>query len=220
MEKVENQKVRMAVLIGGGSKLYPIYDYAKHPAAKAEIVLVTSFKRNSSGLAWAQEKGLPTVPHFWLDWKKKGYSREQFDEALSQMLADYKAEIVVLAGWGLILTAPFLNRWADVTINLHPALLTDTLQDYVNLEDGRAIPVFRGNHAIELAWQAKVDTTGCTIHYVTPAMDVGPVILKKEVPVLPEDTLETLADRVHAAEDEILPRGIELAAQDILTRKK
>lgn len=212
-------KIRMAVLIGGGSKLRPIYEYAQQAEAKAEIVVVASFKKASSGLAWAAEQGLATETRYWLGWRKRGKTREEFDAAITQLLEEYRVELVVLAGWGLILTEPFLKRWAAVTLNIHPALLTDTLAENVILANGQQIPVFRGNHAIELAWQANVAITGCSVHYVTPEMDVGPVILKKEVPRLAGDTLETLAARVHAAEDEILPLAIDLAAERLLANR-
>jgi formyltetrahydrofolate-dependent phosphoribosylglycinamide formyltransferase len=210
------RKIRMAVLIGGGSRLPAIYEYTQRPDARAEIVLVTSHKKQSAGLQFATERGLNAVPHRWAEWKAAGKSRQEFDAAVGELLERNKVELVVLAGWGLLLTDPFLARWGSVTLNVHPALITDTLQSHTRTLSGGQIPVFRGNNAIEDAWNAEVSVTGCSVHYVTAEMDVGPVILRREVPVAPSDTLETLSARVHAAEDSILPIGIDRTCRTIL----
>jgi formyltetrahydrofolate-dependent phosphoribosylglycinamide formyltransferase len=213
------RKIRMAVLIGGGSRLPAIYEYTQRPDALAEIVLVTSHKKQSPGLQFAVERGLNAVPHRWADWKAVGKTRQEFDAAVGELLEQNGVELVVLAGWGLLLTDPFLARWSSVTLNIHPALITDTLQSQTRTLSRGQIPVFRGNNAIEDAWNAHVPVTGCSVHYVTAEMDVGPVILRREVPVVPGDTLETLAARVHAAEDAILPIGIARACRRVYAFK-
>jgi formyltetrahydrofolate-dependent phosphoribosylglycinamide formyltransferase len=146
-----------------------------------------------------------------------GRSREEYDQALAELLDENGIELIVLAGWGLLLSPAFIERFKGRIINVHPALLTETFEKYVTLSDGRSIEVFRGNNAIELALAAGVDTTGCTVHYVTEQMDAGPVLLKQEVPILPNDNFDSLAERIHAMEDRLLPEGIELACQRILT---
>ncbi|PIZ00243.1 hypothetical protein COY62_03730 [bacterium (Candidatus Howlettbacteria) CG_4_10_14_0_8_um_filter_40_9] len=103
-------------------------------------------------------------------------------------------------------------------INLHPALLTDTKEDTVSTKDGQTIPVFRGVDGIGDAFRAKVAVSGCTVHFVTLDMNAGPVILKKEVRRTPEDTLETFGKKIHDAEDEILPKAIELFCKDNVKR--
>lgn len=210
MSSEKEKMIKIAVLIGGGGRLKAIVDGTRQPEARAEVALVVSFKRHSAGLEWAREQEIAAEYLRWVDWKAQGKSREEFDLALAELLQQHGVELVVLAGWGLMLSTTFLSRFPDRIINVHPALITDTLADEIALEDGRYIPVFRGNHAIEDAWEAGVPVTGCTVHYVTPEMDVGPVILKREVPRQPDDTLATLAHRVHAAEDELLPQAIEI----------
>ncbi len=207
--------IKIAALIGGGGRLKVIEAGTRVPDAGVELALVVSFKRHSAGLEWAREQGIPTEYLRWSEWKARGHSRLEFDAALAELLHAHAIELVVLAGWGLLLSPRFLTQFPNRIINVHPALLTDQIADEVALEDGRHIPVFRGNHALEEAWEADVLVTGCTVHYVTTEMDVGPIILKREVPRLPDDTLEMLTNRVHAAEDEILPQAIEIVRKQL-----
>ncbi|HEX2912381.1 MAG TPA: phosphoribosylglycinamide formyltransferase [Chloroflexia bacterium] len=217
MSQTENKpKVKIAVLIGGGSRLPAIYSSLQKPASSAELVLVLSYKKQSTGLEWAIEQGLNARYWRWSEWRAAGHSRSEYDAALAELLLAQGVELVVLAGWGLLLTHAFLDRFPNRIINVHPALLSETFESYVKLEDGSQIEVFRGNNAIELALQAGVSVTGCTVHYVTEEMDAGPILLRQEVPVLPGDTVESLGERIHAAEDQLLPQGIELAAQRLL----
>lgn len=211
-----SRKVKIAVLIGGGGRLPAIYRGTQAADSSAELALVVSFKRASTGLEWAKEQNLAATYLRWVDFKKKGHTRQEFDAALSQLLREYQIELIVLAGWGLLLTAEFFKDWQNRIINIHPALLTPTFEKKVRLENGHFIPVFRGNDAIELALAAGVNCTGCTVHYVTTVMDTGPIIIKKEVPIYHNDSLENLTNRIHKAEDEILPIAIEKISRTIL----
>jgi phosphoribosylglycinamide formyltransferase-1 len=212
-------KIKLAVLIGGGGRLPAVYHATKDPNSKAEICLVISFKRYSAGIDFAQAHNLKAAYCRWADYKKQNYSRAQFDEVLLELLKTHNIDLVVLAGWGLLLSPNLVRTFEGRMINVHPALLTNTLQTETTLEDGRTIPVLRGNNAVELALEKGLDTTGCTVHYVTEEMDVGKVILKKEVPILPSDTLESLYERVHAAEDEILPQALEIVCAELIAKK-
>lgn len=212
----ESRKVRLGVLIGGGGRLPAIVAGVGRPQSRAEIGLILSFKKKSPGLDWAIEQGLPAQPFRWSEYKAKGYSREAYDHALSHALDTGKIDLIVLAGWGLLLSPAFIERYKGRIINVHPALLTETFESQVALSDGRNVPVFRGNEAIEAALAAGVDMTGATVHYVTDLMDAGPILLKQEVPVLPGDDFDSLTGRIHAVEDVLLPEGIEIACQRIL----
>jgi folate-dependent phosphoribosylglycinamide formyltransferase PurN len=216
----QSRKVRLGVLIGGGSRLPGIVDGVNRPESRAEISLILSYKKKSAGLDWAIEQGLPARPWRWSEWKAQGRGREEYDQALAQVLEENRIELIVLAGWGLLLSPAFIERFKGRIINVHPALLTEHFDPQVTLSDGRSIEVFRGNNAIELALAAGVDTTGCTVHYVTEQMDAGPVLLKQEVPILASDSFDSLAGRIHAMEDRLLPEGIELACQRILTGER
>ena len=216
LQESKTSQLKIAALIGGGGRLKAIESGTRQADSRAELALVVSFKRHSVGLEWARERGIPSQYLRWPHWKAQGKSREEFDAALADLLHEHQIELVVLAGWGLMLSPTFLAQFPERIINVHPALLTDTQASTVALADGRQIPVFRGNYALEEAWAAEVPVTGCTVHYVTSEMDAGPVILQREVPRLPTDTLSTLSERVHAAEDELLPQSIEIACQRLL----
>lgn len=206
---MEAKKVKIAVLIGGGGRLEAIHWATQAPDSHAEIALVVSFKRQSPGLEWASGQGLKTEYLRWTDFKRESHNRVEYDAALTALLQAHSIELVVLAGWGLLLTRVFLEAFAGRIINVHPALLTDTFQTKVRLYNGHFVPVFRGNDALEEALRSGVSVTGCTVHYVTRQMDTGPILVKREVRIHPNDTLETLAARVHRVEDEILPLAIE-----------
>ena len=213
---MSDKKIKLAVLIGGGGRLAAIHRGTKEPGSKAEIGLILSYKRQSPGLEWAEANGLETTYLRWVDYKKEGRTRVEYDTALVKLLQEHQIELIVLAGWGLLLTSVFLEAFAGRIINIHPALLTDTYQTKVRLENGHFSPVFRGNDAIEKALHSGISTTGCTVHFVTRQMDTGPVIIKREVRIHPNDTVETLGARVHRVEDEILPIAIEKVCQQML----
>ena len=218
----ERPKVKLAVLIGGGGRLPAICEgvarFDWQPGAV--VTLVLSYKKKSAGLEWAIERSYDARYWRWSQWKAAGQSRAAYDAALADLLVGAGVELIVLAGWGLLLDPAFLGRFAGRVINVHPALLTETFQSQVALADGRTIPVLRGNDAIEQALAGGLDTTGCTVHYVTDQMDTGPILLKREIPILPTDTITSLADRIHAVEDELLPLGIELACLAYLAKNQ
>lgn len=220
------RKVPLAVLIGGGSRLPAIYEYTQKPASKAYIALVVSHKKESPGIKFALEKGIPAV--FWnlIEWKKKtGLERQEYANALGYFISQtYYANgprgLVVMAGWDLVMPESFLKHFElngkYRVINLHPALLPDNPNDEeVIVSNGDKVPVLRGlhsNQAFEEALKRSLKWTGTTVHWVTPQVDVGEVILRGEVEIKEGDTVETLADRVHAKEDEILSQAIDIVA--------
>ncbi len=216
MNSQEQSKQPIAVLIGGGGRLRAIAEYCQRPQTAARIALVVSHKRRSPGLEWALQNGLPAVYWNLPHWRKQGGTREEFDEALARFLTgpNYSPELVVLAGWDLVLSERFLRYFAWQgsyrVLNLHPALLPDGPGDTYRCADGTVIPAFRGEDTIEAALKAGVPRTGCTVHFSTTRFDEGPVVLRSEVPVLAGDTAESLADRIHAEEERLLPQAIEL----------
>ncbi len=208
-------KIRLTILIGGGGRLPALYARAQAADFPAEIALVVSYKKASPGLDWATERGIAARSFPWSPWKTARHSRADYDMALAGLLQEHGIQLVVLAGWMRLLSPAFLNHFPNRVINLHPALLTETFDPYLTLDDGRTIPVFRGHQAIEDALAAGVDTTGCTVHYVTPLMDAGPILLRREVSIQPGDTPETLGARIHLVEDELLPQAVEIACKHL-----
>ena len=185
-------KTKIAVLISGrGSNMQALLDAAKDEDFPAEIVLVASNRPDAAGLAVAEAAGIATEVIDHHDYE----GREAFEEALDSTLKMYGPRIVCLAGFMRILTPWFTERWRDLLINIHPSLL----------------PAFKGLHTHERALEAGVRIHGCTVHYVRPEMDDGPIIGQAAVPVLPGDTPDTLAARVLEAEHKLYPQCVALA---------
>jgi phosphoribosylglycinamide formyltransferase-1 len=182
-----------AVLISGrGSNLQALLDAAKDPAYPARIVRVISNVRDAGGLKRAEAAGVATsvIDH-------RAYKgRPAFEAALDQALRADGIEIVCLAGFMRLLTADFVDAWRDRLINIHPSLL----------------PAFPGLDTHARALAAGVRFTGCTVHFVRPTMDEGPIIVQAAVPVLPDDDEPTLAARVLAAEHKAYPLALKLVA--------
>jgi len=186
-------KVRLGVLISGnGSNLQALIDACRMPDFPAEIVLVISNKADAYGLTRAKQAGIQAlvVDH-------KAYaSREAFDAALHEALVAQRVQLVCLAGFMRLLSPGFVEKWPRKMINIHPSLL----------------PKFKGAHAIRDALAAGEEVTGCTVHYVTAEMDAGEIILQEQVAIHPGDALDSLAERVHAAEHRIYVEAVRRLA--------
>ena len=154
-------------------------------------MLVVSSKPGVQALERAARAGIPTSV-VALD----GESREARDRRLVEVVDAARPDLVVLAGWMSILTGVFLNHFRDRVINLHPSLL----------------PSFPGLRAIEQALEWGVRITGVTVHYAEEVVDAGPPVLQRAVPVMGDDTLDTLTERIRAAEHEIVPEAVRLFA--------
>jgi phosphoribosylglycinamide formyltransferase-1 len=180
---------RIVILISGrGSNMQAIVHAAREEAWPAQIAAVISNRSEAGGLAFAQVEGIPTevVLH-------EAYAtREDFDQALQQAIDAYAPDLLVLAGFMRILTPAFIAHYAGRMLNIHPSLL----------------PLFPGLHTHRQALAAGVEVHGATVHFVTNELDSGPAILQAEVPVLPGDTEDGLAQRVLEQEHMIYPRAV------------
>jgi len=171
----------IGVLVSGsGSNLQALLD------AGLPVVAVASSRKDAFALERARRAGVATAT-FSLDCHPV---REERDLVMATWLEEHGVELVVLAGYMQILTPPFLDRFPERIVNVHPSLL----------------PAFPGAHAIDDALAAGVDTTGVTVHYVDEGVDTGPVIVQEPVPVEPAATLE---ERIHAVEHRLLPSVVE-----------
>jgi len=187
-------KTKIAVLVSGrGSNLQALIDAAKDESYPAEICLVVSNNPDAAGLERAREAGIETEVLNHRDYE----TREEFEAALDSLIKLYGARIVCLAGFMRILTPWFCDRWRDLLINIHPSLL----------------PSFKGLHTHERALETGVRIHGCTVHYVRPEMDNGPIIGQAAVPVLKGDTPDELAARVLQAEHKLYPQCVALACE-------
>lgn len=188
-------RLNVAVLISGrGSNLQALIDAVADPAFPARIALVVSNVPGAGGLARAEAAGIETRVLDHRDYA----DREEFETDLLGILADSGTEFLCLAGFMRLLSAGFVERWHNRLINIHPSLL----------------PGYKGldTHARVLADGAT--ETGCTVHFVRPAMDEGPAIVQARVPVRPGDDEATLAARVLAAEHRCYPLALRLIAED------
>ncbi len=190
MEHRSTATTRLVVLASGnGSNLQAILDATADGRIPATVVAVVSDRDDAYALTRAAEAGVPSV-HIG---RHAGEARPDYDARLADVVAGFAPDLVVLAGWMRILTTSFLGWFPERVINLHPALPGE-------------LP---GTHAIERAWHQALagerDRTGVMIHLVPDqGVDDGPVLATAEVPILADDTLETLAERVHATEHRLL----------------
>lgn len=187
-------RTRSAILISGrGSNMRSLIAAAADKSFPAEIVLVISNVADAEGLQHAAHAGITTkvIPH------KPFASREAFDAALDAALAEVGVEIVCLAGFMRILSDWFVKKWQGRLLNIHPSLL----------------PAFKGVHVHEQALEAGVRISGCTVHFVVPELDAGPIIVQRAVPVELGDTPEMLAARILAEEHKLYPAALKLLAE-------
>ncbi len=186
--------VSIAVLIsGGGTNLQAIIDAIEAKKLDARIELVLSNRADAYGLVRARNHGISTEI---LDHKSYA-SREAYDQAVVDRLRGRGVELVALAGFMRLLSPVFVKAYSNRIMNIHPALL----------------PAFPGLHVQRKAVDHGVRFAGCTVHFVNEECDEGPIIIQAVVPVLPDDTEETLAARILAQEHRIYPRAIQLYAE-------
>ncbi|HZR02782.1 MAG TPA: phosphoribosylglycinamide formyltransferase [Burkholderiales bacterium] len=178
-------KKRIVILISGrGSNMAALLD----AGLPATISAVISNEPQAKGLEIAHARGVSTQV---IDHRDFG-SREEFDDALAQSVEAHGADLIVLAGFMRILSDAFVRRYAGRLINIHPSLL----------------PAFPGVHTHRRALEEGVRLHGCTVHFVTPTLDRGPIIIQAAVPVLCDDTESSLAARVLAQEHRIFPQAV------------
>jgi phosphoribosylglycinamide formyltransferase-1 len=189
---------RVGVLISGqGSNLQALINACKRRDYPAEIVLVISNVPQAQGLLRAEAAMIPTltINH------KNFPTREAFDAELNAALNEAGVEILCNAGFMRLLTPGFVERWRDRHINIHPSLL----------------PAFRGLYTHERVIAAGCKISGCTVHFVRAEMDEGPIVAQAAVPVLADDTADTLAARVLEVEHHLYPHALALVASGAIS---
>jgi phosphoribosylglycinamide formyltransferase 1 len=181
---------RTAILISGrGSNMAALLAAAANPAYPAEIVLVLANRPDAAGLAKATAAGIPIAV---VESRAFKSDRPAFEAALGTVLDTHRVELIALAGFMRVLTPAFVAAWEGRLVNIHPSLL----------------PAFPGLDTHARALSAGVRLHGCTVHLVSAGVDEGPILAQAAVPVLPEDTPETLAARVLAEEHRIYPAAL------------
>ena len=189
-----SERLKVAVLISGrGSNLQALLRACTAPGYPAEIVLVLSNRADAAGLAFAHEAGVATAVISHRDFP----DRAGFDAAMDAEIRRHGAGLICLAGFMRLIGDTFIEAWRDRMINIHPSLL----------------PSFRGLDTHARALEAGVKLAGCTVHFVRPEVDTGPIIAQAAVPVLPDDTPDTLAARILEQEHVIYPMALRLVAE-------
>ncbi len=184
--------MNIAVFVSGnGSNLQALIEAQKrNDLAEGKIKLVVCDKSGAFALKRAEKAGIET---FVLE--AKGFSKkEEYDRKIAEVLDEKEIELVVLAGFMRILSDFFVDKYAGKILNVHPSLL----------------PLFKGAHAIRDAYEAGVEKSGATVHFVTRELDSGPIILQKSVKIEQSDTMESLEEKIHKIEHKIYPEAVKL----------
>lgn len=184
---------RTAIFISGrGSNMQALVEAARAPEFPAEIALVLSNRPEAEGLAFAKQRGIATaaVDH------KIYAGRDDFEGVVQRLLELHRIELICLAGFMRMLTPTFVARWSGRMINIHPSLL----------------PAYRGLDTHTRALADGATEHGCTVHFVAPEIDAGPIIAQARVPVYADDNVATLAARVLEEERRLYPQALRLVA--------
>ena len=182
---------RLGVLISGrGSNLQALIDAIREQRLDATIAIVISNVGSALGLERAREAGLETLVMPHKDWP----TRDAYDRALADALLQRRVAVVCLAGFMRLVGRAFIDAFDGRVLNVHPSLL----------------PAFPGVDAQQQAYEHGVKITGATVHFVTPDLDAGPIILQSAVPVLPDDSRDSLASRILIEEHRLYPEAVQL----------
>lgn len=189
-------KKNLAIFISGrGSNMLSIMKACEEPDFPAQISVVLSNRPDALGLKTAADAGIATesVDH-------KNYdTRESFENELLARLENHDVDLIILAGFLRVLTPVFIRKWEGRILNIHPSLLPD----------------YKGLHTHARAIEDGKSEGGCTVHYVVPELDSGPILVQKRVPILAGDTPETLAIRVLEQEHVAYPQAIKMAIEQM-----
>ncbi|MGK7872015.1 MAG: phosphoribosylglycinamide formyltransferase [Xenococcaceae cyanobacterium] len=193
-----DQPLKLGIMASGsGTNFEAVAQAIQDKRLNAQIQVLIYNNPEAKVRSRAQRWNVPAV----LLNHRKLKRREDLDREIVEVLQEYQVELVVMAGWMRVVTQVLLDAFPNKVINIHPSLL----------------PSFRGIRAVEQALEARVKITGCTVHLATHEVDSGPILLQAAVPVLADDTLETLHARIQVQEHRILPQAIALAAKKSLT---
>ena len=191
--------LRLGVLASGqGSNFEALVRSSRHGALHGEVVGLVVNTPHCKALARAERLGIAATVMNHHHYNR----REALDHALVDHFSALQVDVLVMAGWMRIVSPVLCRAYEQRLVNIHPSLL----------------PAFRGLNAMERALAAGVCITGCTAHLVVPEVDAGPILIQAAVPVDPNDTLATLAPRIHAQEHRILPMAVAMAGQRLFAR--
>lgn len=189
-------KIKLGMMASGsGTNVEAIASAIASGKLNAEISAIVYNNPGAKVVERAKRYGIPAILLNHREYK----TRQDLDAKIVETFREYDVEMVVMAGWMRIITEVLLDAFPDKVINIHPSLL----------------PSFRGAHGVEDALKAGVKITGCTVHIARLEVDNGPILIQAAVPILPEDTPETLHARIQIQEHQIFPQAIAIAAAKI-----
>ena len=192
------EKLKLVVCISGtGSNLKALHKASLDPKFPAKIVLVVSNKPQAPGVVRSQKAKLNTIV---ID-EKKYISQSSFEGKLNEVILLAGGELVCLAGFMRLLSGEFCRQWNNKLINIHPSIL----------------PAFKGLNAQEKSLRAGVKFSGCTVHFVREKMDTGPIIIQAIIPILQNDTLKSLTEKILEQEHKIFKEAVQLIANKQIT---
>lgn len=187
------QKRVVVFISGGGSNMVSLADACAEPRFPAEIVAVISDKPTAGGLAKAEARGIKTFV-----FERKAYpGKAEHEAAILDALAEINPDIICLAGYMRLISGDFIRPYEGRILNIHPSLL----------------PLFPGLHTHQRAIDAGMKIAGCSVHFVTEGMDEGPIVAQAAVPVISDDTADSLAGRVLTVEHKLYPMTLKLLAE-------
>lgn len=188
-----NQPLKLGILASGSGSNFEVIAQAIHnQQLNAQIQVLIYNNPGAKAAARAEKYGIPSILLNHREYKK----REELDTQIVKTFQEYEVKWVVMAGWMRIVTQVLLDAFPDQVINIHPSLL----------------PSFPGIRSVEQALAAKVKITGCTVHIAHLEVDTGPILMQAAVPILPDDTAETLHARIQVQEHKIMVGAIALIA--------
>jgi len=195
MTAASNGRARLVILISGrGSNMVSILEAIDAKQLNADIVAVISNRPGAAGLVASADRGIATAVVDHTEYQ----DRDSFDRTLAETVDRFNPDLVILAGFMRILTADFVNHYANKLLNIHPSLL----------------PQFKGLNTHQRAIDAEASEHGATVHFVTAELDGGPIVLQAKVPVLADDDAQTLAKRVLIQEHQLYPNAIKKIIQE------
>ena len=192
---LQTQKKIAVLASGSGSNLQAVIDAIKSSRLNNTVIaVVISNKKDAFALERAKNAGIETL---FVN-PKEFKSNEEYDKKLIEVIRNYNVDLIVLAGYMRILTASFINAFANKIINIHPALLPDF--------GGKGM---YGKYVHEAVLKSGVKESGCTVHFVINEVDAGPIICQKKVPVMSNDTVDSLSKRILMEEHKLLVEAID-----------